>query len=100
MNTLLIASVCLFIDVADTNPSDSHPNMAADIHDFDNVFPVKNGKKSCFEVSKQYYMQYFLQENGRETWYGTKCTYQPKPEDDGKTLVYEGYSSANVCPVR
>lgn len=99
MTPLIIASVCLFIDVADTNPSDSHPNMAYEVKDFQNGFPVKHGKKSCFDLSKQYYMQYFLVERGRETWYGTKCRYEPRPEDEGKTLVYKGYNGEDLCPV-
>jgi hypothetical protein len=99
MSPILIASVCLFIDVADTNPPDAYPNMASEVENYQSTFTVKNGQKSCFDLSKDYYMQYYLFDKPGEVWYGTKCRYNPKPEDDGKTLHYVGANGSSFCPV-
>lgn len=90
--------VCLTIDQKDTGHP-KYPNQATEVADYNKSFDVFHGKIACFDLSKQYYMQYFLWETGNYIVYGTRCRYVPKPEDDGKILVYEGNSGATTCPV-
>jgi hypothetical protein len=94
-----IEKVCLIIDERDTtNPK--HPNIATEVEDFTKSYTVSHGKKFCFDLSKNYYMQYFLWETSHTIVYGTKCLYEPKKEDDGKVLLYEGESGGTPCPVQ
>lgn len=94
-------NVCVTIDVGDTKPDDSlYPNMASEVEDHMSWFEVHHGAVTCFDLNKQYYMQYYLyQRPGNQIWYGTKCKYIPKSEDQGKTLVYKGVNGSSICPV-
>lgn len=91
--------VCLIIDQKDTGHA-KYPNIATEVENFTQSFNVFHGKKFCFDLSKNYYMQYFLWETSNTIVYGTKCLYEPKKEDDGKVLLYEGESGGTLCPVK
>lgn len=95
---ILAAQVCVLIDVADTNP-EKYPNIASEVENHLNSFEVFHGKVTCFDLSKQYYMQYHLFDRPGEVWYGTKCKYVPKESDEGKTLVYHGQNGSSICPI-
>ena len=90
--------VCLIIDVGDTNPG-KYPNIATEFEDFQNSINVHDQELACFDLSKKYYMQYFLLETQTYVLYGTKCFYAPKAEDEGKTLVFDGENGSSPCPV-
>jgi hypothetical protein len=98
--TVQATNVCVYIDVGDTSPDKQYPDMASDVDDYQSWFEVHHGEITCFDLAKQYYMQYYLYERpGHQIWYGTKCKYEPKPEHEGKTLVYKGDNGSSICPV-
>ncbi len=90
--------VCLYIDQADTGHK-KYPNMATEVDDHTKSFKVYHEQEACFDLNKNYYMQYFLWENRNVIVYGTRCRYEPKLEDEGKTLRYDGYSGSTPCPI-
>jgi hypothetical protein len=92
------AKVCLTIDTQGTESPDFR-NQAWNVKDPGDFFYVDPGKVSCFELSKAYYMSYFLYRTSNTIVYGTICRYQPKIEDSGKTLRFIGNSGGSVCPI-
>lgn len=90
--------VCVIIDQLDTG-NKKYPNQATEVDDHNKSFDVFHKQEACFDLDKKYYMQYFLWENANVVVYGTRCRYEPKPEDDGKILRYEGFSGGTPCPV-
>lgn len=90
--------VCVLIDLHDTG-HDKYPNIATEVDNVEKFFNVHHKQKACFDLKKHYYLQYFLWEDGNTTMYGTRCRYEPKPEDEGKLLRYEGESGDTLCPV-
>lgn len=90
--------VCLLINLLDTgNPK--YPNQATDAKDFNKSFDVFHKKEACFDIGKKYYMQYFLWESANTIVYGTRCYFEPKIEDSGKILRYEGEHGGTPCPI-
>lgn len=90
--------VCVIIDQMDTGDK-KYPNQATEVDDHTQFFNVYHQQEACFDLNKKYYMQYFLWENRNVVVYGTRCRYEPKPEDEGKILRYEGFSGGTLCPV-
>lgn len=90
--------VCLTIDQKDTGHK-KYANIATEVEDFTQSFKVFHGQKFCFDLSKNYYMQYFLWETSTTIVYGTKCFYEPKKDDENKILLYEGESGGTPCPI-
>lgn len=91
--------VCLKIDENKTAHK-KYPNIATEVENFQNSYNVFHMQEFCFDLSKQYYMQYFLWETSRTIVYGTKCIYEPKIEDTGKVLVYDGESGSTPCLIK
>ncbi len=90
--------VCVIIDQMDTGDK-KYPNQATEVNDRNKSFDVFHRQEACFDLTKKYYMQYFLWENRNIIVYGTRCVYEPKAEDEGKILRYEGKSGGTPCPV-
>lgn len=93
-----VNQVCLLIDELDTGHP-KYPNQATEVGDYLSSFNVYHKQLACFDLAKKYYMQYFLWETSRTIVYGTRCRYEPKIEDEGKILRYEGNSGGTLCPV-
>jgi hypothetical protein len=90
--------VCLTIDVRDTG-NKNFPNHATEVKYVSNSFSVYHEKEACFQLDREYYMQYFLWQRGRTTVYGTRCRYVPSIEDEGMVLQYKGMSGGTKCPI-
>lgn len=90
--------VCVIIDQADTGHP-KYPNIATLVDDFTQSFNLYDQKEACFDLDKLYYFQYFLWESRNAIVYGTKCRYDPKREDAGKTVRFEGLHGETLCPV-
>lgn len=65
----------------------------------DETIIIKNGERACFSLNKSYYMSFFIKEEGRAVWFGTRCRYLPSATHAGKVLHYIGESGDYKCPV-
>jgi|SRR5579871_4658085 len=90
--------VCLTIDQVDTGHP-KHPNQATLVNNHTESFYVYHRKEACFDLSEQYYMQYFLWETENSIVYGTRCYYQPDAKHAGKVLRYDGQSGSTPCSI-
>jgi hypothetical protein len=90
--------VCLTIDTQGTENS-GFRNQAWNVKDPADFFYVNHGKESCFDLSKSYYMSYFLYRTSNTIVYGTICRYNPKAEDSGKVLRFIGNNGNSICPI-
>ena len=91
-------NVCLLINTEGTDHVD-YPNVAWNRLDVSDDFKVYDGEVACFDLSKSYYMSYFLHVEDDSIWYGTKCYYAPSPMDEGLVLHYIGFSGDSICPL-